>query len=295
MDFIINSLSYVLGLLMDVFFRGLTLIGYPRLWACIVLYAVVTRLFFLPDRINNHKRKLLAPVIKKDLLAVDPSFFEKTKDKELTIKRAALKKEVNKKYKLSNRSGCLTSLIQYPFLVALFYVVKNPQEFVPSLEALTNASPQVNTFLSIPLSAIPLNNITFDKIEGFVLFVPLIIAISNVAKMFPTIKNANNILSKIISCSLCVLFTSLIAWISATLPIAISLYWLVGDLTYMVFDFFIHRYLPKDKVISTILKHYNEEKEREEFLREEAESNSKEAASSHNIANEESLQSQTGT
>ena len=266
MNNIIDCLSYVLGLLMDVFFRGLTFIGYPRLWACIVLYAIATRFFFLPQRINIYKNKLLAPVVRRDILAADPGFFESTKDKELILKRNALKKEVNKKYGLSNSSGCLVTLIQYPFLVALFYVVKNPQEFIPSLESLTHSS-EVNTFLGFSLSAIPFNNISFNGIEGFILLVPLIIVISNIIKLYPTLKRMQTRTQKIISYSLCGLLVLLIGWLSATLPIVISLYWLVSDITMMIFDFLIHKFLPKNKTVAKILKYYQDDVEREALLK----------------------------
>ena len=259
MNAIIDFLSSIMGVLMDVFFRGLTLIGYPRLWACVVLYAIVTRLFFLPERINNCKSVMLAPVVKRDLLAGDPNFFEQTKDKELLTQRAALKKQVHKKYKISERSGCLVSLIQYPLLVALFYVVKNPQEFVPSLESISEVSTKVNSFLGLSLSEIPLENFSFDSLKGLVMLVPLIIVISNIIKMWPTIRKAKRKIQKVVTYSLCSLLFLLIGWCSASLPIVISLYWLAGDLAYLAFDFVIKRVLSKNKEITKILEDYNAE------------------------------------
>ena len=258
MSQIIDSLAYVLGLLMDFFFKGLTTLGYPRLWACIVLFAVTTRFLFLPLRINDYKKKLLAPVVRRDLLKEDPHFFEKTKDRELTIKRAALKKATNKKYKLSNGSGCLTTLIQYPLLVALFYVVKEPQNFVPSLEGLFVTSPEVNTFLGTLLSDIPLDSFRDIGSAGLILCVPLIVMISNFSKMFPSLKMAKTVSQKIKVYSLCALFTVLLGWLSAKLPLAISLYWLTNDITYMIFDFFIRKFVPKNKRIAEIIKNYRE-------------------------------------
>lgn len=261
MDFIVDSLSYVLGLLMDLFFKGLTFVGYPRLWACIILFAFVTKLLFLPDRIKSYKSKLLAPVVKKELLSADPNFFDKTKDKELTVKRAAIKKQVNKKYKLSNGSGCLTLLIQYPILVALFSVVKDPAKFIPSLETLISTSPEINTFLGLSLSATPLKNTVVDgTVNWLFLLVPSIIMFSNIIKLIPNFKAAKTKGQKIVIYPLFSLIILLLGWLSSSLPVAISLYWLVGDLAYSVFDFFIHKYLPKQKTISTILSQYEQEK-----------------------------------
>lgn len=261
MDFIVNSLSFVLGLLMDLFFRGLTLIGYPRLWACTALYAFFTKALFLPDRIKNYKSKLLAPVIRRDLLNEDPNFFEKTKDKDLTVKRAAIKKKVYKKYKVSNGSGCLTMLIQYPFLVALFNVVRDPAAYIPSLGAFLDTDPKVNSFLGLSLSEIPLKNLTFDSFASYLmLLVPVIIVISNFLKMLPNLKSAKTISQKLKIYPIFLLIIGLLGWLSASLPIVISLYWLVGDLAYSVFDYFIHKYLPKHKNISAVLSQFEQEK-----------------------------------
>lgn len=260
MSFIVNSLSHVLGFLMDFFFRGLTFIGYPRLWACIVLFAFVTRLIFLSQKIGSCKSTLLAPVVKKELLAADPDFYEKTKNKELTIARAALKKKVYKKYKLSSGSGCLTLLIQYPILVALFSVVNNPSQFVPSLETIAGTNPQVNSFLGISLSDVPLNNFSFNSFTNcFFMLVPLIIIVSNVIKFWPGIKALQTPVQKRRGYFLYFLLILLLGWFSAKLPIAISLYWLASDIGNSVLKFFIHKFLSKNKTISDILAQHDEE------------------------------------
>lgn len=256
MNAIVSFIASILGYLMDFFFQGLSLIGYPRLWACIVLFAVATRFLFLPQRISGYKSKLLAPVVRQELLDADPNFYDKVADTETTIRRAALKKQVDKKYKLKKQSGCLTSLIQYPLLVALFYIVKNPQEFIPSLEALSSISPEVNTLFGISLSSIP-----FRAAAGgstLILVVPLLVMLSNVIKMFPTLKRAQTTVQKLKAYGLCALFSLLLGWLSASLPIAISLYWTANDVTFHIFDFFIHKFVPENKFVSDVLADYQQ-------------------------------------
>lgn len=260
MSFIINSLSHVLGFLMDFFFRGLTFIGYPRLWACIILFAFVTRLIFLRQKIGSCKSALLTPVVKRELLAADPNFYEKTKNKELTIARAALKKKVYKKYKLSSGSGCLSLLIQYPILVALFSVVNNPQKFVPSLETISGTNPQVNSFLGISLSDIPLNNFSFNSFTSCLfMLVPLIIIVSNVIKFIPGIKALQTARQKRRGYPLYLLLILLLGWFSAKLPIVISLYWLASDVANSILNFIIHKLLAKNKTITDILAQHEQE------------------------------------
>lgn len=265
MSFIINSLSHVLGFLMDIFFRCLTFVGYPRLWACIVLFAFVTRLIFLRQKISSCKSAVLAPVIKKELLAVDPDFYEKTKNKELTIARAALKKKVYKKYKLSSGSGCLTLLIQYPILVALFSVVNNPQKFVPSLETTAGVNPQVNSFLGLSLSDVPLNNFSLNSFTSCLfMLVPVIIIVSNVIKFWPSMKALQEPAQKRIGYFLYSVLFLLFGWLSAKLPIVISLYWLASDIANSILKFVIHIFLSKSKTISEILAQHESETENPE-------------------------------
>lgn len=263
MGTIVSYIAHFLGFLMDFFFKGLTLIGYPRLWACIVLFAVVTRFLFLPQKINGHRSKLLMPVVNRELLAADPKFFEKTNDRELTIERAALKREVFKKYKISNGSGCLTSILQFPLLAALFYVVKNPQEFIPSLEALSSASPEVNSLFGVSLAAIPLKSFMDAGTGALILLVPALVMFCNVAKMFSSLRLAKTTSQKVKVYGLCAFFTLLTGWFSASLPLAISLYWIANDITLYIFDLFIHKYLPKNKSIAAVLDDYREARTKE--------------------------------
>jgi len=199
-------------------------------------------------------------VIKKELLAADPDFYEKTKNKELTVARAALKKKVYKKYKLPSGSGCLTMLIQYPILVALFSVVNNPQKFVPSLETIAGTNPQVNSFLGLSLSDVPLNNFSFNSFTSYlIMLVPLIIIVSNVIKFIPSIKAFQTPAQKRLGYFLYLFFFLLLGWLSAKLPIVISLYWLAGDIANSILNFFIHRVLAKNKTISDILAQHEQE------------------------------------
>lgn len=259
MSAIINFIASILGFLMDLFFRGLTLIGYPRLWACIILFAATTRFLFLRQRIRSYRGKILTPYANKELLDADPHFFEKTKDTETKIERAALKKQVYKKYKISGGSGCLTAIIQYPLLVALFSVVKNPQKFIPSLDALYKTAPEVNTFLGTSLSSAPLS--TFRAGGSILLLgVPLLVMAFNVIKMFPTLRQAKTKPQILKSWGLCAAFTVLIGWFSASLPLAISLYWLTNDVTLLIFDCFIHKYVPKSKFVVTAIENFRRDR-----------------------------------
>lgn len=251
---LITWLSSVLGVLMDLFFRFFTALGYPRLWVCIVAFAVTTRFIFLPQKIGEHRNKILMPVVNFELKQMDPEFFQQTKDKELLYKRSLLKKEVTQKYKVKNNSGCLTAIVQYPLLVALFYVVKNPQEFVPSLEAMAGSFAEVNSLLGTSLSAIPFRSAAEAGGVSSILIVPVIVMISSFWKMFPTVRRVKSVGDKIKTYTLCATFVFLLGWFSASFPLVISLYWITNDVTNSVLDFILKKVMPKTKSISRVLK-----------------------------------------
>ena len=271
MNHLISFLASILGILMDLFFRGLTLIGYPRLWAAIVLFAAVTRLLFLPEKIGAQKSKLLDKVVARDLRLADPEYFVKTKDKAILAERNKLKKAIHKKYKIKKPSGCLVALIQYPFLVALFYVVKNPQEFIPSLEGLTSVSAEVNTFLGVSLAAVPLTSMKEAGTVGLIIFVPLIIMFSNLVKISSSFKLAQTTAMKIRVYLMGAILVLALGWFSASLPLAISLYWITNDITNAVFGLLIKKYVPKNKAVAMALREYDES------VRQEAERKQREA------------------
>ena len=260
MSFLIGLVSYVLGFIMDLFFQALSLVGYPRLWLCIVLYAVVTRFLFLPQRISNYRSKLLTPVANYDLYLADPDFFKKTDNKELMVERAAMKKAVYKKYKISNFSGCLVPLIQYPFLIALFYVVRNPQEFIPSLEAAANASANVTTFFGLSLSDSPLTSVQLGGLSWLALLAPVCVVLCNFLKMYPTIKQAVTVSQKIKVWALTGAFAALLGWFSLSLPLAVSIYWVVNEITYKVLDYFIEKRVPRTPFVVNALREFQEKK-----------------------------------
>lgn len=260
MSVLIGFVAYILGIVMDFFFQALTLIGYPRLWLCIVLYAVVTRFLFLPQRISNYRSKLLTPVANYELSLADPDFFKKTSNKELVIERAAMKKAVYKKYKISSLSGCLVSLIQYPFLIALFYVVKNPQDFIPALEGAAIASPSVTTFFGLSLSNSPLTSVQAGGFTWLVLLAPVCVMLSNFLKMQPTLKQAVTTSQKIKVWVLTGVLAALLGWFSLSLPLAVSIYWITNEVTYKVLDGFVKKHVSNSDFVVNAVREFQEKR-----------------------------------
>ena len=103
------------------------------------------------------------------------------------------------------------------------------------------------------------------------MLVPLIIIVSNIIKMWPNIKKFQTPTQKTIGYTLYLLLISLFGVLSANLPIVISLYWLASDISNSVLDFFIHKFLSKNKTISGILAQYEEEVKKAELEKAEEE------------------------
>lgn len=255
MKYIIGILATFLGMIMNGFFEVLTYIGYPRLWACIVLYAVFTRFFFLPRKINNCKKTVLNPVVRRELYLLNPAYIKKTKDKVLLKEIKKQTKIINKKYGLSNRSGWMVTFIQYPLLVALLYVVKNPQKYIPLLEELTVVAANSVNFLGVSLDTIPLNSLHVSDMRYLAVIVPVIVMLFTFLKLFHSLKLAQKAAIKQRNkvYILCLISLALLGWFSVKLPIVVSLYWITNDVVFFVFDFFIQKFVPKNKKIVALL------------------------------------------
>lgn len=256
MNLLIGGFASLMGLLMDLFFRALTVIGYPRLWACVVLFAVATRFLFLPFKVGSHRKRIFGPLIQRDLNDINPDFFRASKKKELAKDRKAALKKIYKNYKISNFPGWVVTLLQLPFLIALFYVVKNPQQFVPSLETISAISPNTNTFFGISLDLIPQTALGNGG-SYFVLIIPVIIAALTFLKMFSSVKSAKTVKQKIRVYTLCAVFVFLLAWSSFGLPLVISIYWAAIDLVSFVMDLIIPRCIKKNKKVKEKIDAHN--------------------------------------
>lgn len=273
---IYNFIAIIFGYIMNCFYIFLDFIGLPYLWLCIVLFAITTRLIFLPQKIGSSRKAILSPAINYDIRQLRKKYGTISKtDKEKVDQYKKDSKAIFKKYKVSSGTGCLTTLIQFPVLVGLFRVVKEPFQYVPQLSHLTDVErANVNDFFGLSLEALP------QVLGGMGIVIPLAVLITTCIQVLPQFfkKGVKKQPALVI---VSIFQVVLLTWVSFCMPIAISIYWVVNNLTNLAINKIIDSALKNDAKIKLILADtvvlVNEEKAREEAEKAEKEKASVEA------------------
>lgn len=249
MEVIYNFFAAIFGYVMNFFYITLDFIGLPYLWLCIVLFAVLSRLLFIPQKIGSARKGLLAATINYEIRQLRNTYGSINKDdKERTKAYKKDTKAIFKKYKVSSGTGCLMTLMQLPIFVGLFRVVKEPFTYVPSLTTLTESEKlSINDFFGFSLDSLP------QDFGAIGIIIPLIVLLGSFIHTAPTLFNKSTKKQPILLI-LNILQPLLLTWMSFCFPIAISLYWVVNDLTNLAITKLIESYLNNNQEIKKIIE-----------------------------------------
>lgn len=141
MDFILltqNStpiFQYVvklLGVIMNVIFEFLDLIGIPNIGLSIILFTIVIYLLLIPLTIKQQKFSKLSAKMNPEIQAIQAKYKGK-QDNESMLAMNAETKQVYAKYGVSPSGSCVQLLIQMPILFALYRVIYSMPAYVTKL------------------------------------------------------------------------------------------------------------------------------------------------------------------
>ena len=121
------------GFIMNGIFEALSLIGVENVGLCIVLFTIIIYMLMLPMQIKQQKFTRISAVMNPEIQAIQKKYQNK-KDQASMLKMQEETKLVHEKYGTSPMGGCLGSLIQLPFLFALWPVVQNIPRYVNDLK-----------------------------------------------------------------------------------------------------------------------------------------------------------------
>ena len=193
------------------------LAGHSLGWGIILLTILIKLILLVP----NHR----ALKAQKAMQQVQPqldALKKKYKDNPQALAEETMK--IWKKYKVNPMSSCLPILIQFPILIALFYVVKSGLSFI-NPDLLYNS---LKAFDPAMINPVFLGIIDLTKINTIVL--PIIIGLLQFGQMKLTLgKTAKNqpegspmpMMNK----SMMYFMPIMIAVFTATLPAAVGFYW----------------------------------------------------------------------
>lgn len=245
---IFKFFAIIFGYIMHAFYVVLDFLGAPYLWLCIVLLAIATRFIMLPQKIKSERKTLLTPAINYDLRQLRNQYGSISKDdKERLDAYKNDTKAIFKKYKVSSGIGCLTTLLQLPVFVGLFWVIKEPFKYVPALSHLSvTERADVNNFFGLSLEALPQD-------FGFLGYlVPFVVLLGSLLHNLPDLISKKTYKQPPML-FLTVFQVVLVTWMSFCFPIAISIYWTINDVTNTIISYTVKKSLSNNKKIQEIL------------------------------------------
>lgn len=133
----IGPIAKLFGFIMNAIFEALSFIGIENIGLCIILFTVIIYMLMLPMQIKQQKFSRISSIMNPEIQAINKKYANK-KDQASMYKMQEETKLVYEKYGTSPTGGCLGSLIQLPFLFALWPVVQNIPAYVKGLKSAYN-------------------------------------------------------------------------------------------------------------------------------------------------------------
>ena len=122
----------LLGLMMNIIFEFLDLIGIPNIGLSIILFTIVIYLLLMPLTIKQQKFSKLSARMNPEIQAIQAKYKGK-QDNESMLAMNQETKMVYAKYGVSPSGSCLQLLIQMPILFALYRVIYQMPAYVTKL------------------------------------------------------------------------------------------------------------------------------------------------------------------
>ena len=122
----------LLGLIMNIIFEFLDLIGIPNIGLSIILFTIVVYLLLMPLTIKQQKFSKLSARMNPEIQAIQEKYKGK-QDNESMMAMNTETRQVYAKYGVSPSGSCVQLLIQMPILFALYRVIYQMPAYVTKL------------------------------------------------------------------------------------------------------------------------------------------------------------------
>lgn len=243
----------------------------------IILFTIITKIIMLPLSLKS-KRGMM------QMSAIQPRINEL--QKKYKNDKVKLNEEIQKVYQEEGASptgGCLPTLITFPIMIALYYVVQRPLTFMMGLSGAQVA--EMATRLGIALNKnsalmeISIANAAYQKFDlvkdisaslapinfnflGFDLAATPSFSQPSMLWLIPILSGATAFLSSYIMQkmqpntaanaqqnqtmrSMLIMMPLMSVWIGFTLPTSMGVYWITGNIIMTIQEFFLTAYVKK--------------------------------------------------
>lgn len=128
----INS---IFGSILSVIFDGVTMISpVAALAISIIIFTIVARVLLTPLQLSSQRTSRGMSKIQPEMQKIQAKYKGKT-DQASQLKQSQEMQALYKKYKINPFAGCLPLLIQFPLIMALFNVLREPAKYITKLGA----------------------------------------------------------------------------------------------------------------------------------------------------------------
>ncbi len=241
----------------------------------IIIFTILTKILLFP---TTYKQSKAMDEMNK-LAPLEKEIREKYKGNKEKMSEELMK--VYEQHKVNPMGGCLPLLIQLPIIFAMFYIVKQPltyimqtpteqlqgytQEYLGKEEVTENEIKSYEiqiankydlidmNFLGINFGDVPSNAFSKDaeeKASYFTLIIPVLSLVFSIIQTKLTQKQSNMTdeqkeQQKIMN----LMMPLLSAYISFIMPLALGIYWLLGNALQMLTQWLVNVMLKKQKIM----------------------------------------------
>ena len=131
---IFKYIVWILGKIMEGLFFVLDKIGIPNIGIAIILFTIFVNVCLIPLTYKQQKFSKLSLKMNPEIKAIQKKYNGK-KDQDSMMRMQAETQAVYAKYGVSQAGSCVTLLIQFPILIALYRVIYQVPAYVTKIGA----------------------------------------------------------------------------------------------------------------------------------------------------------------
>ncbi len=152
---VIKQIIWLFSEFMGILYNGLDAIGIANVGLVIILFTIVIRGIMMPFNIRQQRSTKITNIMQPEISAIQAK-YQGARDQYSMQAMQAETKAVYKKYGISQTGGCVQSLIQYPFLIAMYGALRNIPTAItkvgdalrPIAEIISGASSEIQESIS---------------------------------------------------------------------------------------------------------------------------------------------------
>lgn len=225
---ILAPIVKVFGLIIEGIYHLLATVGIHNVGLCIILFTLISKLLLLPLTMKQQRSMKITQVAQPEINKITKKYRGK-RDQASMMKQQEEMQKVYDKYGTSPTGGCATTLIQFPIIMALYYVIRAVEVYIPQI------ANDVKTFGTSVYDLIP--GINIQNTPGFRFSIYLIVPILSFIFQFLSAKTSmssnqmeDNAPGAGMTKSMMYTMPLMSFVMCLTLPVAIGVYWTASAL-----------------------------------------------------------------